>query len=195
MAQIIQWFPTAIYSEKNILSEKNNEQVRSAIENLRKDIRPGGEDWQGGTFTSHDMHNLVRDSRFSLLINEVTNHVNAFAREHNSEAEFRCHTAWFNISKKDNFQEYHYHAAATFSAVYYVQAPVGSGQIVFENPIQDMCPIEKIKHRNDLSFIQIGYSPVERSLLIFRSYLRHMVKSGEFDGERISIAFNFEHVR
>lgn len=195
MAQIVQWFPTAIYSETNLLSEKNNLEILSVINDLRQEIIAGGEDWQGGTYTSHDRHNLVRDTRFKSLINEVTNHANVFAKEHNSMAEFRCHTAWFNIGSKNNFQEYHYHAAATFSAVYYVKVPPGSGQIVFENPVQDMCPIEKIKDRNELSYIQIGYSPIERSLLIFRSYLRHMVKSGDFDGERISIAFNFEHVR
>ena len=195
MAEIVQWFPTSIYSERNILSEKNNLEVLSTIYDLKKEIKSGGEDWQGGTYTSHDRHNLVRDSRFKLLIDEVTEHVNIFAKEHNSEAKFKCHTAWFNIANKNNFQEYHYHAASTFSAVYYVQSPLGSGQLVFENPIQDMCPIEKIKERNDLSFIQIGYSPIERSLLIFRSYLRHMVKAEVFEGDRVSIAFNFEHVR
>jgi uncharacterized protein (TIGR02466 family) len=195
MAQIVQWFPTAIYSETNLLSEKNNIQVLSAIDDLKNQINSGGQDWQGGTYTSHDMHNLVRDPRFDLLINEVTHHVNVFAKAHNSEAKFKCHTAWFNVSKKNNFQEYHYHAASTFSAVYYVKIPPDSGQIVFENPVQDMCPIEKIKDRNDLSFVQIGYTPVERSIIIFRSHLRHMVKAEDFEGERISIAFNFEHIR
>lgn len=195
MAEIVKWFPVSIYHEFDILSSSQNQQVFEAIKELQSQIDSGGHDWQGNTYTTHDKHNLVKDNRFDVLIHNLTRHVNNFAKAHNSTANFRCHTAWFNIGKSDNFQEYHYHAASTFSAVYYVSAPTGSGQLIFENPVVDMCPIEKIKDRNDLSFIQVGYTPVERSVIIFRSYLRHMVKAGTFDGERISIALNFEIVR
>jgi uncharacterized protein (TIGR02466 family) len=195
MANIVKWFPTSVYDETDIIPPDYNDKIYNYVKSLQAEIISGGLDWQGNTYTSHDKHNLTKDSRFDILINEITNHVNVFAKAHNSNAIYRCHTAWFNIGLSDNFQEYHYHAASTFSAVYYIKVPEGSGQLVFENPILDMCPIEKIYDRNDLSYIQVGYSPIERSVIIFRSYLRHMVKAGTFDGERISIACNFEVVR
>ena len=40
-------------------------------------------------------------------------------------------------------------------------------------------------------FLQGLFYMKENCLLIFRSYLRHMVSPLQQDGERISIAFNF----
>lgn len=193
--QVDCWFPTSIYVAENVLNESQKKNITTRIYEISDYIESGGNDWQGGTFTSHDKNNLIFDPAFEGFINTVTNQVNIFAEQHNSSAKFKCHTAWFNIGTAGNFQEYHYHADSVFSMVYYLSAPSGSGKIVFENPIQDMCPIPDINDRNDLSFHQVGYTPVENSLLIFRSYLRHMVTAGNFDGHRISIALNFSGIK
>ena len=64
--------------------------------------------------------------------------------------------------------------------------------IVFEDPKQpDMLPITNIKERNDLTFQRVGYEAEERKLVIFRSYLRHMVEPCKNKSPRMSIAVNF----
>jgi uncharacterized protein (TIGR02466 family) len=76
--------------------------------------------------------------------------------------------------------------------VYYISAPEGSGKIVFEDPREpDMLPIKNIPSRNDLSYVKVGYEACEGTLLIFRSYLRHMVSLNLNTTPRISVAFNF----
>lgn len=189
------WFPTSVYTGENILNDTEKETVKSRIYEISKYVESGGSDWQGDTYTTHDKNNLIFDPVFETFINRITQHVNIFAEQHNSTAKFKCHTAWFNIGQSGNFQEYHYHADSVFSVVYYLNAPQGSGQLVFENPIQDMCPIPSINDRNDLSFHQVGYVPEENTCIIFRSYLRHMVMAGNYEGNRISIALNFSGVK
>ena len=86
----------------------------------------------------------------------------------------------------------HTHNESTISAVYYISAPTGSGKLVFEDPREpDMLPIKNIPVRNELSFVKVGYEAKEGSLIIFRSYLRHMVTVGTNAEPRISVAFNF----
>jgi len=54
-----------------------------------------------------------------------------------------------------------------------------------------MLPITNIKERNDLTFQRVGYEAEERKLVIFRSYLRHMVEPCKNKSPRMSIAVNF----
>jgi hypothetical protein len=72
-----------------------------------------------------------------------------------------------------------------------LQTPKPYPVVTFENPLPDMLPLKNLEicdinaetyHIKDMK---------ENCLLIFRSYLRHMVSPLQQDGERISIAFNF----
>ena len=72
--------------------------------------------------------------------------------------------------------------------MYWVAAPVGSGKLIFEDPKEpDMLQIRDIKSRNSLSFTRIGYEAEERKILIFRSYLRHMVEPCKNKTPRMTI--------
>ena len=64
-------------------------------------------------------------------------------------------------------------------------------KVVFENPTEpDMLPIKDIKQYNDLSFKTYSFTPIQNSLIIFRSYMRHMVERQTIDFERMSVAVN-----
>ena len=54
-----------------------------------------------------------------------------------------------------------------------------------------MLPIEGIQTPTELSFRTCHYDPEERMLLIFRSYMRHMVEMCENDSPRITVGLNF----
>lgn len=191
MAELLTWFPIAVYSASEVISEESNRSLIDKVYEFENKFPSGGEDWEGNTYTTHDRHNLVKEDGFQGLIEVITEHVNLFAKAHNSNAVFKANTGWANIAKKGAYQEFHYHANSIFSAVYYPIVPENSGKIVFENPILDMYPIPKIKDRNELSYMQVGYTPKARDLIIFRSYMRHLVKSGTNSTDRMSIAFNF----
>jgi len=193
MANIELWFPVAIYQHLDMFSDEQNKLWASYIEDIKKTIPT--KTWPGGTYTIHENYNLNTDVRFKSLITETNIHLHAFAKEYGSTETYTNISSWANISIKDNSQEFHTHNGSIFSAVYYVSAPKGSGNIIFEDPKEpDMLPIKirSTKDRNHLSFTRISYPPKPGSLLIFRSYLRHMVESGTNTTPRISIAMNFK---
>jgi len=192
MAKIETWFPVAIYQESDVFSNDEHLHWVNHIDTIKQNIKSHGEDWYGGTYTTHGSHNIVNDPIFEKLIIEITKHVNTFANMHNSNSNYICNHAWLNVAGSGNSQEFHTHDGSIFSAVYYITAPEGSGKIVFEDPkAPDMLPLRNIVNRNELSFIRIGYDAIPGTLLIFRSYLRHMVEPGTNTTNRISVALNF----
>lgn len=192
MAEINLWFPVSIYTEHNILTSEQHEELVSHVEQIKQNIPSGGKEWFGSIYTTFETYDIVEDKSFSPLMDKVNFHVHEYARHHNSSSEYNCTEAWFNESIEHQFQEFHTHANHIISAVYYLKAPEGSGDIVFRDPKQpDMMPLKNVREQNDLTFGATSYNPTENSLIIFRSYVPHMVKPGKNKTGRISVAFNY----
>lgn len=192
MAEIKTWFPTSIYYESNLLSADENTILKNKILDIKNNTSAGGKDWLCNTYNTLGTYDLLEDSAFTALVEKVTQHVDEYVRLHGSDYKYKCNAAWANVYKNKDYQEFHVHAGNTISAVYYIEAPVGSGDIVWKSPVEpDMLPIKGITTYNELSYKTCYYSPKPGDLIIFRAYLSHMVKQGTNDAERISIAFNF----
>ena len=186
------WFPVAIYKHVDFLSPDENEELKQTCLSIQQTAPSGGSDWLGGTYNTHGTHDLSKDSRFDNFFNKVSEHVHTFAKLHGSNGKYVNDYSWLNISTAGAWQEFHTHNGNVFSAVYYPAAPKGSGKIVFEDPKEpDMCSLKDVPEKNMLSFIRVGYPVEEGLLLIFRSYLRHLVEPGTNTEPRISIAMNF----
>jgi len=193
MANVEMWFPVTIYKEDHVISQFDNNLLKDHCLNLRKNVPQGGADWLGGTYNTHGTHDVSKDEKFKYVIDEITKHVNAFAKMHGCDGTYASYYAWINIAEKGNYQEFHSHNSNVFSAVYYIGAPEGSGRIVFEDPKEpDMYCLKSIKEKNELSFTRISYPAEEGTLLVFRSYLRHLVEPGINESPRISLALNFK---
>ena len=192
MGKVEMWFPTCIYVEENLINKEENAKLIEHSLGIKDKTPSGGADWLGGTYNTHGTHDLTNDPVFAPLLELVTRHVNEFAAMHNCEGTYKNDSAWLNISDDKAWQEFHTHNGAVFSAVFYMSAPEGSGKIIFESPLEpDMFGLKKIKEKNPLSFTRISYTPEPAKLLIFRSWLRHMVEPGKNTTPRISIAMNF----
>lgn len=193
MPIIEKWFPTVIYQETDLFNKEQNDIWIARSLEIQSNTPSGGDEWEGNTYTTHgSTYNIIKDPLFGPLVDMVSNHVYHYVKLHNSKKEYFCESAWLNISTDRSFQEMHTHNESTISAVYYISAPPGSGKLVFEDPREpDMLPIKDIPVRNDLSYVKVGYQPSAGTLIIFRSYLRHMVTLGTNSEPRISVAFNF----
>ena len=193
MAKIEKWFPTTIYLESDLFGPDQNLLWQTQVLEIQKSTPTGGDEWEGQTYTTHSTaYNILKDANFRPLVDAVTYHVNQYVKAHNSTKTYSCESAWLNIATNGNFQEMHTHNESTISAVYYIAAPQGSGRIVFEDPREpDMLPIKDIPDRNELSYSKVGYTAEAGTLVIFRSYVRHMVTINENIDPRISVAFNF----
>lgn len=186
------WFPVAIYSAEDIITVEQNNTLREHCLAIQSNTPSGGVEWIGGTYNTHQTHDLHNDLQFQPVLDAVSYHVHQFAKMHNSTGTYTNNYSWMNISKAGDWQEFHTHNANVFSAVYYVSAPEGSGRILFEDPKEpDMFPVKEVQGKNQLSYTRIHYTPKSGLLLIFRSYLRHLVEPGTNIDPRISIALNF----
>lgn len=192
MSNIELWFPTAIYKASEIISEKDNNKLIKRCLAVKEKVSRGGTHWMSPVYNTMNSYDLNTDKAFQPLINIVTHHVHEFTKAYGSDDKYKCSNAWVNVYKKGDYQEFHTHPKSIFSAVYFVKAPEGSGSLILSNPnCPDMLPIQNIREDNSLNFETCSYKPEPRSLIIFRSYISHMVKQGNHKEERISLAFNF----
>lgn len=190
--KIYTFFPTTIYVAENIIDENNNEDIIKESVNIFKNKKPTENNWNCNMYTTKGVFDLQSSKTFTDIIDTVTEHVNNFAKVFATSNNYYCNSCWINIAEKGTYQEYHAHENSVFSAIYYAKVPLKSGKIIFENPKEpDMCGITNIKEFNEYNFSTKNCLPKERSLIIFRSYLRHMVEMGMNEEPRISIAFNF----
>jgi uncharacterized protein (TIGR02466 family) len=190
--QISSWFPTAIYIAPNIVSPQENQDITNKILGLEKQIPQGGNNWQCNMYNTCGTYDLSKDSNFKFLFDKIDDHVFEYVRYMGSSYKYECREAWANISYQHSFQEYHTHSDRTISAVYYASVPDNSGKIIFESPLEpDMLPIKNIDNYNYWSNRVAHFTPEAGMLIIFRSYLRHMVEMNNNTAPRISIAMNF----
>jgi uncharacterized protein (TIGR02466 family) len=187
------WFPTAISVEENIIPIDDIKKYSDQILDLESIIQSGGKNWNTEISNSHGTYDMINDGKFEDLISVVTDKINIFAREYGSDFSYqKPESMWYNIYRKGDYQEYHTHTDSVFSAVFYVTSPENSGRIIFENPIEpDMKPVKNIIKNNDLNYKTCHYTPDKGTLIIFRSYLRHMVEKCLNTEPRITIAFNY----
>ena len=186
------WFPTAIYVSEEIITEEYNEILKNKSLELFHSIPNGAENWKCNTYNTMGSYEISNDDDFTHLLKQVKEHLNIFVEHHGSNYKYECQNSWLNVNTESTYQEYHYHSGSTFSAVYYIDVPEGSGKIYFENPLEpDMLPVKGIQTPTELSFKDCHYQPQKKTLLIFRSFLRHMVEIGSNTDPRISVAFNF----
>ena len=89
----------------------------------------------------------------------------------------------------------HTHPDSCFSGVLWLSAPVGSGNFILSNPTMIDHWIDRLQKKSGMtvnanSSQMITITPEEGSLLLFPSYVPHMVAPNENNVQRISISFN-----
>ncbi len=185
-------FVNSLFASHSLLAIEDLNPMIDECKKIEKEIQSGGKTWRCNTFNSLGTYNLKQNIKFKKLIDKVTNKVNLYAKEFKSNYNYTCGNCWFNIYKKGDYQEYHYHSDSYFSAIFILKTPKPAPSIIFENPYTDMLPLKNLEEY-DLN--NAGTYTVdnmnENCLIIFRSYLRHMVLPLQSNEERISIAFNF----
>ena len=101
-------------------------------------------------------------------------------------------SAWLNINDSRQCMNSEHIHGDTFSGVFYLSTPEGSGKLVIRNPginrMWNGC--ELVAQKNQFTGETICIEPVEGNILLFPSYLPHFVETNNHDEERISISFN-----
>mgnify|MGYP005997639211 FL=1 len=191
MPEILKLFPTPVYYEENIINVEDNDFIVDCCYKIQKAAKRGGEGWHTKVYNTLDTHDITYDENFKRLNIAVQNHIQKFVKVNGSNRYYNLDNGWINIYKKNDYQEYHYHNDAVFSAVYYARMPENGGGLILNSPKEpDMFPIRDIDEQNEFNHSHYKIYPKERSLVIFRSFVQHMVEPGQHESERISIAYN-----
>lgn len=188
---ILTYFPQAFYVAENLLEPDYLKELQNRAYSIKDNNPSGGSNWVLRPYNTLYTYDLNKDPVFSTLLDKIEEKTFAFNKEHNSDYYYKVRDSWLNVYSKYDEQEYHCHAGSTYSAVFFLKSNNDCAKIIFENPTEpDMMPIKNLKELNGLSFKRCLFNPIENSLLIFRSYMRHMVEKQQTDYERISVAVN-----
>lgn len=102
--------------------------------------------------------------------------------------------AWININGRGHYNDIHVHHNSMLSAVYYVKVPEYSGNLkLYRNTgtFSKFYGKDLVNHKNtSYTNSVVEFVPVEKSVLIFPSYIPHSVDASSNYDERVSIAFN-----
>jgi uncharacterized protein (TIGR02466 family) len=100
-------------------------------------------------------------------------------------------TAWANVSWRGDFNQAHTHPGSTWSGVYYVDTGVADSEAK-PAPLQVFDPCQGRANTFLPNFLpnNLTIRPEVGLMLMFPSYLGHLVFPHEGPGPRISIAFN-----
>jgi len=186
------WFAQPILEVYDLISESENNILLNEIQKIQSNVSSGGEGWNASVYNTYEQYSLHDKSVFKNLINLIEIHTKKFALQLGSNADYIVNESWLNCYKKGDYQEYHYHPGSYFSAIYFFKNPNNSGTTIFksfEEP--NMMPLKNLK-QNDLSFNTCKYTPKNKTLIIFKSNMQHMVTQSKSDETRITAAFNLK---
>ena len=98
---------------------------------------------------------------------------------------------WINQNNKGNYNKPHTHPGSIFSGVYYVQISEKDGDLIFYRGDRSNQMPNIINFERDIDFKEEYHiQPLKNQLIIFPSYLLHMVTPHFEDISRISVSFN-----
>jgi uncharacterized protein (TIGR02466 family) len=151
-----------------------------------------------GGYTSYgslDRLHLV-SPLFAALQKRIDPRVAAFARALHYDLRGRglsMTDCWANVMRAGAVHSLHLHPGSFISGTYYVAVPAGAGRLKFEDPRLGLHMAAPPRRADAPARLRSFVSLPARAgdLVLFESWLRHEVPAAQFDGERISISFNY----
>lgn len=171
-------------------------QLREKTEGIQSSNYKG---WHSHRF----LHADQSDPHIVWLVRKLTGTIVRTLIEVSGEekgVDIRFRELWVNINGKGEWNMPHIHPVHWAGVVYVTgttgeeetqdhdkKMPFKDGDTVFQNPVE---PATYFGQKASLNF-----SPETGAMLLFPGYLRHMVIPHQKDEERITFAFNIDHVK
>lgn len=185
-------FATNLY-EAELGDETLLAELAHSIRTLAADDQAGrrwSKDHRYSGYTSYASLNDLpkRDPTLATLGKLLTRHAIQFALEcaFDLPRKPRLDSLWVNLLKAGGQHSGHIHPHSIISGTFYVEVPLNSGAIRFEDP---RLPQMMAAPQRPDTFVTVD--PLPGLLLMWESWLRHEVLAGTGKGERLSISFNF----
>ena len=101
---------------------------------------------------------------------------------------------WANINYPGGYNRPHLHPNSLFSGVYWIKAPVKSGNLMLYEPRQGaQCTMPNRKEGKlpPELWREVHYTPRAGTIVMFPAWLWHEVRPNQSNDTRISVSFNF----
>tara|TARA_B110000503_G_C7150581_1_gene414967 strand:+ start:2273 stop:2866 length:594 start_codon:yes stop_codon:yes gene_type:complete len=190
------YFPTPVWWNDTTL---DNMPLLSLCNTFKKED-PKGRDlsnrggWQSKDFDTSEYQEF---NEFNSLVNTSSLQcLNDFGYVHGAY-KLELSNMWFNINTREDTNQTHIHTGSFISGVYYLQATMNHGEIVFYRNFNEdyiISSAAKIDHHTPISGATCRYPSKTGRLLLFPSWMAHGVMPSNTDEERISLAFNMRIV-
>jgi len=190
------WFATPIY--KGALSDQEQALVGQEIDQAIRESQTAaafGTPWRepalSTTFKYDGQSNIIKERNLHHLATQIAKHTQLFCAELKIDRyqSMDIENSWLNISKPHGFQFTHSHEPSMVSGVYYHKTSGKDGNIVFESPNVYFTAYDFPNNSAECSQVA-EYAPIAGRLLLFPSWLRHLVDVNRTNEERISLSFN-----
>ena len=101
---------------------------------------------------------------------------------------------WANVNEPNDYNMQHNHVPSHISGVYYVRVPEGSGRIKFFDERRIRTLAEPDSSPVEITASEHVFDPKPGMMLLFPSWLDHLVGQNRSNEVRISISFNMDLV-
>ena len=186
------WWPTEIGYYDNWNHDELN--LVDYCYKIKSKTKSGGQSWiSNETYnTSNNMLSVHKDKKFKKLHKWILECVDDYIEVTKLDLVLRLEDteSWFNIYKTGDFQELHHHHAFAISAVYFLKSNPDYSPLIFRPTFYDQLAIGRTKggHCNNCN---VEYKAIPGRLVIFRSFLPHLVGKHNDSEDRITLAYNF----
>jgi uncharacterized protein (TIGR02466 family) len=181
------FFPKTFYYRDNLIEEEANLAIADAAFALRKEFPRSTRQNLYTTYGSLP-NVLLRPALTPLreaLQDEIAIYLNQI--ETRSDKRWMIPDSWISISSPGDYERMHTHPGSYVSGVFYIRAPIGCGNLCFEN-LEDNLWSSLRTRKENLS--AISYEARERRLILFNSQMPHHVERNLSTSERIALSFN-----
>ena len=182
-------FKTSIY--RNILNVNTN-LLNDYCFNLQKIKKTRNRSNKGGWQSNNILSN---EGIIANLNHALSAHLNIYSKKLEIKP-LKIVDLWININNYKDYNTIHMHPRSIISGVFYIKVPVNSGNLILINPSSDFMDScidseNDLKNKNNKNSTQVVFEPKENLLVMFPSWINHMVDPNMNETEeRISISFN-----
>jgi uncharacterized protein (TIGR02466 family) len=190
--EVLELFPAVVRTCRLEDDSGLRQRVRDLILTAREEDPQGLEKSNLGGYHS----GRLRGEPISALESAVLSHARDYARQMawdllQHQLELTEEGFWAVVNGKGAANALHIHQRSQLSGVYYVAAPRGSGDLIFEAPRPPHVAGEPVLlHQTMTNARRMAAIPRDGLLVLFPSWLPHRVAANHTDEERIAVSFN-----
>ena len=203
----INYFPTMVFQydlkEKEALNKNLLELTYAERDRDRVGVNKSNTAELGSW---HSATNLHKNADYEPIMTHIDGALAKISEElgYARDQVLKVTTMWSIINPPGNGNRAHVHPNSLWSGVYYVQAPVGAGNIEFIDPrtvlIMNQPKFIAKKKRPRDCWTKVNYTPIPGRMILFPAWLYHGVDSNISKetgraGDRVIISFNVNQTR